>query len=258
MSENFPKGQLWKFYYLYGLERTGRLTGLRYFGDKDWYRVGAEHLVHGRQRDGIDGFWTGADATEQNPVIATSFALLFLAKGRSPVVMNKLRHGPGNDWNNDRDDVRNLVGVVSRDWKHLLTWQVVDPETATVPDLLQAPIAYINGHDRPVFGPEAKKNLREFVEQGGFIFGEACCGSTEFDAGFKALMEELFFPEKDYELRSRWRPSTPSGGRSSSSRPTCIRSGASSTGAARWSSTRRRTSPATGTSRRSSPIIRSW
>ena len=111
-------------------------------------------------------------------MVATSFALLFLAKGRSPVIMNKLRHGPGNDWNNDRDDARNLVGVVSRDWKTLLTWQVVDPETASVPDLMQAPIAWFNGHEASSLGPQARKNLREYVEQGGFIFAEACCGST--------------------------------------------------------------------------------
>ncbi len=199
VGQNYPKDQLWKFYYLYGLERTGRLAGVRYFGDNDWYRLGAEHLVHSDQRDRIEGFWTGRDATERSPEIATSFALLFLAKGRSPVVVNKLRHGPGNDWNRDRDDIRNLVGTVSRDWKHLLTWQVVDPDTASVEDLLQAPIAYITGHEAPVFSDRAKKNLREFVEQGGFIMGEACNSSPEFDAGFKALMEEIF-PEREYEL----------------------------------------------------------
>ncbi len=199
VSENFPKNQTWKYYYLYGLERAGRLSGLRYFGDHDWYREGAEFLVHTDQRDGIEGFWTGRDATERDPIVATSFSLLFLAKGRAPVVMNKLRHGPGNDWNNDRDDVRNLVGAVSRDWKHLLTWQVVDPETATVNDMQQAPIVYITGHEAPQFTADAKRKLREYVEQGGFILAEACDGRPEFDAGFKALMLEIF-PEQEYEL----------------------------------------------------------
>ena len=199
VGQNYPKEQLWKFYYLYGLERAGRLSGLRYFGDNDWYRLGAEHLVHSDQRDRLQGFWSGGQATERSPLVSTSFALLFLAKGRSPVVINKMRHGPGNDWNNDRDDVRNLVNTVSKDWKHLLTWQVVDPDTATVEDLLQAPIAYITGHEAPIFTDQAKKALREYVEQGGFILGEACDSSPEFDAGFKALMEDLF-PEREYEL----------------------------------------------------------
>ena len=201
VGENYGKGLLWKYYYLYGLERAGRLTGLRFFGADpvtgrpwDWYREGAEHLVH--LQDKLSGFWPGGEATEQNPLVSTSFALLFLAKGRSPVLVNKLRHGPGDDWDNDRDDVRNLVTAVSRDWGHLLTWQVVDPSTAGVEDLLQAPVLFFNGHDVPGFSAEAKRNLREYVEQGGFIFAEACCGRKEFDQGFRELMAELF-PEHE-------------------------------------------------------------
>ncbi len=76
--------------------------------------------------------------------------------------------------------------------RHLLTWQVVDPGIASVPELLQAPIIFFNGHKAPEFSALARQNLREYVEQGGFIFAEACCGSREFDAGFKRLMKEIF------------------------------------------------------------------
>jgi len=196
VGENFGNGQQWKYYYLYGMERAGRLTGNRFFGEHDWYREGAEELVHDQDR--FDGFWQGA-LFEDNRLVATSFALLFLAKGRSPVVINKLRHGPAGDWNNDPDDVRNLVNVVSRDWKHLVTWQVVDPNVATVQDLLQAPIVFLNGHNAPELNAEGKQNLRAYVEQGGFIFAESCCARVEFDKGFHALMKEIF-PEAEYGL----------------------------------------------------------
>lgn len=197
VGENFGQSSNWKFYYLYGLERAGRLAGLRYFGTHDWYREGAEELVS--IQDKLQGFWRGV-SIEDNPLIATSFAVLFLAKGRAPVLINKLRHGPKNDWNNDPDDVRNLVDLVSRDWKHLLTWQVVDPNIASVEDLLQSNILFFNGHEVPEFSEEARKKLREFVDQGGFIFADACCGREEFDRGFRALMAELF-PEEDYKLK---------------------------------------------------------
>ena len=183
---NNPGSGAWHLYYLYGLERAGRLTGRRFFGNNDWYREGAAVLV--RAQDKLQGFWQG----QSPPHINTSFALLFLAKGRAPVLVNKLRHGLGPDWNNDHDDVANLVGVVSRDWKHLLTWQTVDPNSASIEDMLQAPIAYVNGHQAPLFSAAGKARLREYVEQGGVILGEACCGSKVFDAGFKALMVELF------------------------------------------------------------------
>jgi hypothetical protein len=94
-----------------------------------------------------------------------------------------------------------------------MTWQVVDPNVARVEDLLQAPIVFLNGHETPEFDARGKENLRKFVEQGGFIFAEACCGKAEFDRGFRELMKELF-PDPEYDLhplasdhavwRSKW------------------------------------------------------
>jgi hypothetical protein len=196
VTQNINSGSNWHFYFLYGLERVGRLSGRRFFGNNDWYREGAGLLV--KAQDPLQSYWRGK-GPENDPVITTSFALLFLAKGRAPVLINKVRHGPGADWNNDHDDITNLVGVISRDWKNLLTWQVVDPSFSSVEDLLQAPIAYMNGHEYPVFSATARTRLREFIEQGGVIVAEACCGRKEFDRGFRALMKDLF-PEPELEL----------------------------------------------------------
>ena len=147
------------------------------------------------------------------------------------MLINKLRHGPGGDWNNDHDDVRNLVGLVSRDWKNLLTWQVVDPERRHASRTCSRRRSSSSTATRPPSSrAEGKKNLRDYVEQGGFIFAEACCGRAEFDQGFRALMKEIF-PEPEYELHplaedhAVWRsPST-------CSSPTSTRSGGSSTAA---------------------------
>jgi hypothetical protein len=196
VGQNINQGQVWKYYYLYGMERAGRLAGIRFFGQNDWYRLGAEELVHDQHP--LSGFWRGAN--QENELIATSFALLFLAKGRAPVLINKLYHPPLGDWNNDPDDVRNLVGIVSRDWKSLLTWQIVDPNGASVQDLLQAPILFFNGHRAPEFSAEARRNVREYVEQGGFLFADACCSSPEFDHGFRRLIEQIF-PPPEFQLK---------------------------------------------------------
>jgi hypothetical protein len=34
--------------------------------------------------------------------------------------------------------------------------------------------------------------LKTYVNEGGFIFAEATCGSAEFDRSFRALMKEMF------------------------------------------------------------------
>jgi hypothetical protein len=206
--EHNPNGGAWVLYYLYGLERAGRLSGQRFFYDRDkkkaydWYREGAELLVKTQQPGGP---WRGA-GLDGNELIATSFALLFLSKGRSPVLMNKLRHDSAdannpNDWNNDRNDVRNLTEQIARRWERRMTWQIVDAKVAPagvnkrVEDFLQAPVLFISGHDEPVFDDGEKQVLKGFVDQGGFVFAEACCSRPEFTRGFRKLCKELW-PEQ--------------------------------------------------------------
>jgi hypothetical protein len=191
VGENRPFGLQGRYAYLHALEEAGRLTGQRFFGDHDWYREAAWTLVHEQNR--LEGDWRGAGPVEgQEPLVTTSFAVLVLARGRAPVLINKLHHGPAGDGNTDRDDIRNLVSVVSRDWKSLLNWQIVDPAAATVEDLMLAPIVYLSGHDVPDLSDAARKVIRAYVEQGGFLLAEACCGRKSFDQGFRALMAELF------------------------------------------------------------------
>ena len=58
----------------------------------------------------------------------------------------------------------------------------------------------MNGHKAPELAPAERQKLRAYVEQGGVIFAEACCGSAEFDKGFRRLMKELF-PDQEAALR---------------------------------------------------------
>ncbi|MEX0612302.1 MAG: DUF4159 domain-containing protein, partial [Pirellulales bacterium] len=191
-------GQSVLYYYLYGLERAGRLTARRFIGDHDWYREGAELLV--REQDSLSHFWKGGWYAERDPRISTAMALLFLSKGRRPIVMAKLKYSAGDNWNQHRRDAANLTAYTEEAWDLGLTWQVMDPATATVEDLLQAPVLYISGSQAPELLPHAKK-LRDYVDRGGFIFAEATCrDSRAFDEGFRQLMEAVF-PEEEYQLQ---------------------------------------------------------
>lgn len=190
------------YYNLYGLERAGRLTGRRFFGEHDWYREGCEYLLK-KQKD--EGYWKENKNHDDWPVISTSFALLFLSKGRTPVLISKLTHEPAEDWNNDRNDARHLVEFVSRELfkRQPLAWQVFDAKRGlaqntaeerltVVGDLLESPIVYFNGHRPPQFTNAEESILKQYVEHGGFILAEACCGRRDFDAGFRDLMTRLF------------------------------------------------------------------
>jgi hypothetical protein len=122
-----PNDPVWTLYYLYGLERAGRLTARRFIplpprpgqpGRADWYREGAKYLVGIQDRS--SGAWKGVRTEEvenamnrwshwEEPLIGTSFALLFLSKGRWPVLLGKLQYVSGDDWNYHRSDVANLT-----------------------------------------------------------------------------------------------------------------------------------------------------
>jgi RNA polymerase sigma factor (sigma-70 family) len=75
-----------QYYLLHGIARAGRLSGKDSFKGKqpneehDWYREGARILLANQQQSGA---WKAAAGTiEENPIIATSFALLFLSKNK--------------------------------------------------------------------------------------------------------------------------------------------------------------------------------
>ena len=193
------------YYGLYGIERAGRLTGQRFIGGHDWYRVGAKYLVNQQRGDGSWGYTAGEAATglDNWPVVATSFSLLFLSKGRTPVLVSKLAHNVGDGWNNKRSDMRNLTDFCSKEvFKGIpLAWQIFDVRQAQADDadsiraladeLLGSPIVFFNHHTR-VPGGREKELLKEYLSNGGFVVAEACCGRGEFDGEFKALVKELY------------------------------------------------------------------
>jgi hypothetical protein len=180
--------QSYYFYYLYGVERVGRMTANRFIGPFDWYREGTAALLKSQEPSGA---WSGVNV-ESTKEIATSLALLFLSKGRRPVVAAKYRPGEGTDWNRHRRDLSHLTRHVEQRWKQNLTWQVIDGAVATIEDLMQTPVLYICGRDAFVLRDEQKLLLKQYINQGGFIFAESCCEGESFANDFRALMEELF------------------------------------------------------------------
>ena len=190
------------FYCLYGIERAGRISGQRYFGGHDWYEVGCRYLVDVQQGDGS---WTADGGLDRWHVVATSFSLLFLSRGRTPVLISKLAYGAkdSSGWNNKRSDMKHLVEFASKELfkGEPLAWQAFDVRNVAADNeasrqqlaaqLLQSPIVFFNGHHTAPRNKEAEI-LREYVANGGFILAEACCGRKDFDTDFRKLMLDLF------------------------------------------------------------------
>ena len=199
----------WLFYYLYGVERVGRLTSNRFIGQSDWYREGADFLL--RKKGMLNKYWKAGTDLEKVNSISTAFALLFLSKGRWPVLISKLRYEApeqpeGEAWNLHPNDLGHLTEFIERRWQRNLIYQVIDASKATVDDYMQTPVLYICGRVSPLpEDPNARKqlveNLRGYLEQGGFILAEALDGDTTFRSGFFELVAELFPDQPQGGLR---------------------------------------------------------
>jgi hypothetical protein len=202
-------GSNWLFYYLYGVERAGRLSAQRFFGQHDWYREGVRFLLS--EQSAQDGSWSHSSASERDKVLASSFALLFLSKGLAPVLINKLNYASTSDrsrlddtlpnWNRHPNDVRNLTEHITTlpHWPRLLTFQEVEMRkalaagrAAAVGDLLQAPILYLSGTDDPNFSEAQVRVFRAYLDQGGFILAVNNCHGSGFDRGIRNLAAQLF------------------------------------------------------------------
>lgn len=197
-------GQGHLLYYMYGLERAGRLSGRRFFGEgnnrHDWYREGAEFLVS-KQHE-LRGSWVGEGLGESDPVIATSLSLLFLSKGLAPVLVTKLETSGGADWNVHPNEIRNLTHHITtlNRWPRLLNWQVMNLQDATAAELQLSPISYITGRNRFRLNQAEVETLREYISNGGFVFAVAGCNSADFDAGLRQLVRDLY-PGGEGQLR---------------------------------------------------------
>ncbi len=164
-----------QLYYLYAMERAGRLSGERFIGVYDWYREGASHLV-GKQAS--NGSWIGGGGGHSGTFdeISTAFALLFLSKGKRPVVFGKYQHTTTSDWDRHPKGIHYLTRQVGTEFEQKLNWQTVRGVDATVDDLLEAPVLFFSGRDALKLTKKQKDNLKKYVENGGFIFAEACQG----------------------------------------------------------------------------------
>ena len=218
-NENIDKGLRWvgehfgqagaNVYTWYGIERIGVASGYKYFGDKDWYAAGADYLVKAQKPDGSwDSNYAG-----NSPIPNAAFALLFLSRGRAPVIMNKLDYSPAAaaaegaeggkvqraaHWNQRPRDVANLAAWAGVRMERDLNWQIVNL-TASPEDLHDAPILFIAGSESINLGDAEVAKLRAFVEQGGMILGNADCQKEIFNKSFRALGKKLF---PKYEFRA--------------------------------------------------------
>jgi len=165
------------------MERAGLACGFKMFGRHDWYRELAEQTL---KEQGKDGSWSS-----YNPDVDTAFAILFLARGRHPLMMNKL-HFVGA-WANRPRDVAHLAKFTGKETERPLNWQVVQL-SGEWGDWMDSPILYLASHEAPIMDESDFAKLRSFVMAGGLLFTQADGGNKEFNQFAELLAMKLFKP----------------------------------------------------------------
>lgn len=188
-DDKYPRA--YPFATLYAIERIGVASGIRYFGNVDWYQKGADFLIDEQQTDG------SYSAEFSSKIASTSFALLFLSRGAAPLFANKLDfssaelNGKEGIWNQRPRDVANAARWVGRQIERELNWQIVTLDSP-VEDWHDAPLLYLAGNQPLAMKPEHEEKIRQFIEQGGLVLGNADSGSKGFSDAFQALGKRLF------------------------------------------------------------------
>jgi Domain of unknown function (DUF4159) len=202
-------------YALYAVARIGVTSGRKYFNQRDWYEDGAKMLLD--SQDASTGAWGNLPDT--------CFAILFLVRGRDPVIVSKLQYNliagtaapksPGGSkssktprppggatrasaWNLRPRDVANLTDWVGRQVEQDFNWQTVSLKVP-VEELHDSAILYVAGNQPLNLSREDKDKLKLYIEEGGIVLGNADCASPDFSSSFRRLGEEMF---PAYEFRN--------------------------------------------------------
>ena len=61
----------------------------------------------------------------------------------------------------------------------------------TDPAIFNCPVIYMTGHEAFQLSNAEKNALRKYLENGGFLFAEACCGRKGFDLSFREMIQSV-------------------------------------------------------------------
>lgn len=120
--------------------------------------------------------------------------LLFSIQGYSQNAIALLKYGGGGDWYANPTSLPNLVKYCNQYLKTNLKKDIPTVEVGSI-ELYQYPMVHLTGHGNIIFSDLEAKNLRNYLEAGGFLHADDNYGLREYF--FKAMTK--VFPELKWE-----------------------------------------------------------
>jgi len=112
---------------------------------------------------------------------------------RDQLVLGQIVHN--GDWDPTPHGLPNLLKAVDQSTTLSVQFKrvAVDPGEA---DIYDFPVLYMTGLRKFQFSDEARKRLREYLDNGGTLVVDCAVGSTEFDVAFRGEMKKLY-PDRE-------------------------------------------------------------
>ncbi|MDB5321846.1 MAG: hypothetical protein JWN40_3477 [Phycisphaerales bacterium] len=95
------------------------------------------------------------------------------------------------NWCQRPRDVALFTRWMSDATERKLNWQVISSR-ATVDDFHDAPVLYMAGNQKLTLPQTTVDKIKQYIEEGGLLFGQADCASKEFTESFIALGKQMF------------------------------------------------------------------
>jgi hypothetical protein len=117
--------------------------------------------------------------------------MIFLSRGRAPIAVSKLEYGQPGTWDQRSRDAANLTRWLSYQTEKFLNWQAIglaDP----IDDFHDSAMLYVAGSGPLDFTDAETAKLKQYIEEGGLLVGNADCGSTVFSNSFVQLAQKMF------------------------------------------------------------------
>jgi hypothetical protein len=113
---------------------------------------------------------------------------------RPPVLIAKIATNDPADWATNPSDTTNLLRWMSRNLKVDFS-SINIPQNQIPEDPKEIPILYRTGHNAFEFTPELRTKLRTYLENGGTLILDACCGRRAFvESALKEI--QILFPDR--------------------------------------------------------------
>ena len=163
---------------------------------------------------------TGGESFPPLPLPATPLRRTELKRPPAPpVLVGKVAYGKliwvtekgkkvaYRDWTTDPGDIPTLLNWAGTQLG--IRYSYIEVDLDKLPESPgEIPILYFTGHEAVTLTAAHRARLRQYVQDGGYIWGDACCGSSGFADSFRLEMQKVFpgrllaLLEKDHPI---WR-----------------------------------------------------